>query len=138
MNPITLSPAPVHPLMPKDKVAEVWIGLQSIKSRIREYEQDVKNGLMEWLKENGGKLFIGDKMLVVGPKKMTKCRNVRALLELLITRYAVEDLAGLLASDAFKHGGAKKVLTPEEWDQNFEVTVGEEVEVKEIDTRYLP
>jgi hypothetical protein len=136
MSNIELIPAPIHPLMKQEQAAEVWMKLQAIKQRVREYEQDVKAGLIEWLNEQGRPLFIGDKMLVVGPTKTTKLRDARALLDLLVSRYGVEDIAGLLAAGAFKPGAAKRVLTQEEWDRHFEVVEGETLEVKEIDTRY--
>ncbi len=102
--------------------------------------------LLPWLQANGP-LTLGTIRYYAGTTKVTKCRDVAKALEALMDA-AHGDWAlicSCLSSNALKHGAAHKVLTPEEWDQHWQI---EEVpdlkegkpitKVQRVDTKFLP
>ncbi len=84
---------------------------------------------------------------IVTVDKTTKCDNVPMAVEAILNAVGGDftKFCGVLSSNALKHGAAKKILAPEDYEKLFKVTVKDSLEEKgepkkklaKIDERFL-
>lgn len=108
--------------------------LSMMRVLLKQARQDVKiveDAVMEWMTVTGTKDLQASEGVryYVGTKKKTKCLDLNATLEAIITIAGgdIETVAEALSSNAIKPGHAKKVLG-DAWLDHFEVT--EELDLK--------
>ena len=75
-------------------------------------EYPLGDAFMEIIKENGGSINCGDSRYYIGEKKKIKPKDNWSVMEALLehTEGDAEQIAGCLASSAWKQGGFKTLL----------------------------
>jgi hypothetical protein len=140
-----LDTAEIQREMSVEQIAAVWNRLDTMKAAIRQAQDRIEQGMIEWIQQHGP-VVIGDVRFYVGPKKATRCTDIAGALNALLVAVAgdVDQLVHVLAAQPFKHGAARDVLAGE-FDLYFETT--EQPDLKEgkpakqlqrVDTRFLP
>ena len=134
LSPTTML-APLHAavlaLSPQEQGAallSVRNAVSVTKQRLREIDDLLTEQLLAWMGQNGDLVVSEDVRLYPGTKKTTRCNDVRACLEALIdaSHGELDQVAGCLASSAWKHGACRIVLD-EKWDRHFTETVEADV-----------
>ncbi len=102
----------------------------------------IDDALLAHLIATRSEVVIGEKRIYAGNRKVTKCRDNARLLDHLLALTSVDEIAALLASDAFKPGAARDVLG-DAWDGHFTVEIRPELHegkpkkrLIETDTRF--
>lgn len=121
LEPLETAIARIEPTTPIDDVAYALNRLDSYMQFGRELKQRLEEAVIDWIQANGD-LVIGDVRYYVGVRKTTKCIDVAAAVDALLAASGgdMQAFVACLASDALKHGAAKKVLG-EQWDRYFKV-----------------
>ena len=84
-------------------------------------------------------ITVGTTLIYLGKTRKVVCKDVQATVERLLTEVGGDlgALVNCLASDPVKQGGFKQIVGDEEWAKYFDVIVGDKVELKQVDTRFL-
>lgn len=85
-----------------------------------------------------GPFEVGDIRYTVGNRKQVKCKNTGEAARTILETFGPDELANCLASDALKHGAASRLLPPDEFDRLFETTYTDKLELKALNTKFLP
>ncbi len=126
-----------------EKIRDIRQAIDLAKQQVKRLEDMWDSAMLEHV-QAVGPVVIGDIRYYAGTKKVTKCRDVKATLELFLAVSDIDTLAACLSSNAFKHGAAKDAFTPDQWDECF--IVEEQAELKEgkpvkslqsINTRFI-
>jgi hypothetical protein len=106
-----------------DAVAGMLDRLKVVQEFAARFKQIVHAVAIAWIEHNGH-LVIGDVRHYVGDNRTTKCPAPSKTLDALLTATGgdMEKVAGLLASDPFKHGACREYLGGQ-WDDHFIVEV---------------
>lgn len=120
--------------------AEQYMRVLAVRRLADEVKDAFDEQMLPWLKANGGSLTIADQKLFAGVAKTEKVRDLKAACV-----SALDALGGdwdafveLLSSDALKPGAAEAALGEEWRREHFEVKRKDKVEVRTVNTRYLP
>lgn len=131
----------INPDTSVEVIADVLNRLQVIKERTREAEALIEQRLVERIRE-AGPFVVGTIRYYVGVKRTTKCIDVPATLDALLTVTGGDwgAMAQLLAAQPVKHGAAKGVLDEATYDRLFKVDEADELregKLQKADTRFL-
>lgn len=120
--------------------AEAYMRVLSVERQAKEIRALFEEQMLPWLALHENELTVGDTKLYAGVGKSEKVRDLKAACV-----SALDALGGdwdafveLLSSNALKPGAAEAVLGEEWRREHFEVKRKEKVEVRTINTRYLP
>jgi hypothetical protein len=111
---------PITPTSSIEQIADNLGKLKALAERARELKRQFDEQLLEYIEANGD-VTIGEVRYYAGYEKETKCVNVPGALTSLMIHAGgdVEVFCGALAANAIKHGAAKKILPPDEYDLYF-------------------
>jgi hypothetical protein len=112
--------------------------LAGLKQMVAEYSALAAEASIEFVRKHGP-VETETERYYLGRTKTTKCKDVPAALDAAFTATGgdMDAVAGLLASQPLKHGACRSVLG-ERWDEFFETTESDKVEIKRVDPRMLP
>jgi hypothetical protein len=101
----------IGPGVAVDDIALALDRISAIKARVKELESDLKERMLDKIREDGP-MVIGSVKYWAGVEKTTKCRSVPAAIEcaLEVSGGDMERLAGVLSSNAVKHGAFRALL----------------------------
>lgn len=101
------------PAVPAEVVAEAIGKVDALMRFARELRANCDRVVLEWVLLNGP-LTVGDVKYYAGFRKVTKCQDNAAAVELLLTETGgdVQQLAACIASDGLKPGACREVLGP--------------------------
>lgn len=127
----------VNDTMTSDQVLEIRERVLFAKAKLKELEQTLEEGLIEWMRANGDLVISDDKRLYIGQDKRTRCNDPAATLEALLTATGGDfgAVCDCLSSGAWKHGACRKPLG-DAWDEHFTTETVDRVKVKEADKRF--
>lgn len=79
----------------------------------------------EWIAQNGDLRVNDDIAFTLGHQKIVKCRDVRLTLHTVLNAVGgdIDATAALLATDSWKHGACRGVLTVADFERCFDVLV---------------
>lgn len=134
--------------MSMDAVLEAHNALDFLSTRIREMRKSMDARLIEWIEANGPITF-GTRRMYVGTKKDTKVVELAPAVEALMNDCGgdFEMFCRCLSVNAIKHGAAKTVMKPENFNKHFqtitktELREGVETPAKqlvEVDEAFMP
>jgi hypothetical protein len=106
-----------------DQVLAVWDKAQFFARETKRIKDLVEAEVLRWVQAHG-ELNCGNGVrYYAGIDKTTKCQNVPAAVEALMTACEGDftRFCDTLASNAIKHSAAKKILAPEVYDGLFKV-----------------
>jgi hypothetical protein len=130
----------IQPDSPSDQVADLYQQTENAK-RLLAHIIEVRNEcLLEWLAANGNELPMGDTKLYAGKRTDEKLRDLHAALDsaLRLSGGDVEVIEGLLSANALKPGACAAAFGDEWRAEHFEKRTSPKVEVKKLDTKFLP
>lgn len=129
-EPIEIFLARMTPETPTDVLLQVGDKLQRLSELLRELKQLHEAKMIERI-ERDGPIVAGDIRWYVGAKKMTRCSDVPATVEALLTATGgdLTRFSEHLSSGAVKYGAARQTLPADEYGRLFVTT--EEPELKE-------
>lgn len=130
-------PTTIHEASTKEQVIETIDQIDCMMAHAKEVKAAFQASLLEWIQANDSFEF-GGKKYFVGKKKKTKCKDVSRCIEEILEALGgdFDEFVKLLSSQPIKHGAAKEVLGAD-WDNHFEVTTEDKLEVKSIPTNLL-
>src|SRR5687767_12709349 len=125
-KPLELAIADIDETASVEHIARTLDRLEAYLAYGRELKAKLEENLTQYVEANagGGEIAIGTVRYWLGFPKVTKCLNVRGCAEALLASSGGDwdEFANCLASDAIKHGAAKKILG-DRWDEFFAVEV---------------
>ncbi len=132
-----LIPPTIHEALTQEQVITIMDQMACMAASIKEVQASHNAALLEWIQANGSFEF-GGKTYIAGKKKSTRCTNDAACLEAIMeaTGGDWEAFKAALKSQPVKPGAAKGLLG-DDWDNHFEVTTEDKLEVKAIPTNLL-
>jgi len=131
--------------MSPDQVAQTWSTLLALEKRMREVKNSMRDQMIEWIDANG-ELLIGDVRYYVGTVTKNRCNDITRTLEQVMNSAggSMEDVAGTLSSNAFKHGATRNLVGDAKFHELFTVEQVPDLktgkprrELKSADTRFL-
>lgn len=124
-------------------VADAIVTLDGLAARIKELQADAKAAMLERIRESGP-FRIGEYEYRLAKPRKVKCRDVAEATKVLLeaTGGDLDKLNSCLAAGAWKHGQVARVLSEcgaagETWDNLFEVSYGEELEVEKVNLAFV-
>lgn len=123
---------------PTEMLLEAGDRIAVLKQLVKDVERLWEQKMIERI-EATGPIQDGDWLYRVGNPSVTKCNDVPATLEAILTHVDGDftRLCEHLASGAIKHGSAKQTLAPEEFERLFTVTRESELQKDEATPRRL-
>lgn len=130
INAIIADVAGLSPDAPVEQVLDVRGRIEAATQRLREVKGMIDDAMMQWIEANGD-ITYGDIRYYVGVSRDKKCRDNAKAADAILTATGgdFEAFAQTLSSNAFKPGACGHVLSPEAFDECFEV-----IEQKDIKT----
>ena len=123
------------PEMTPDEILERRSAVLRAVALVKEEAAAFDAAMIEWMNEHRVvSLEMGDKIVTVTRPKKTRCLSSRKAASAVFSASGgdVEALLSCLGANAIKPGAARTILSPDVWDENFEVTVDEKLKIAEI------
>lgn len=121
-----------------DDLLMLYMKLDGVIKRARDAKAQLESFMVGWMPAHCPEARIGDELFCVGKRKTEKDRNVGATIRAILEAVGGDEqaLMDCLSVNAVKAGAAKKVLG-DRFDDFFETTYGDKLEVKRINTKFI-
>ena len=133
--------------MTNDEALAMYDRVLFYAKEMKRVKEQAETQVVEWIKKNGDLIVSPTVRYYVGAEKVTKCTNVPAAMEAILTVCEGDftKFCGVLSSNAIKHGAASKLLPPKVYEQYFRVEIKEDLReggaaktLKRIDETWMP
>lgn len=120
---------PVQVDEPPERFLEILGRIQVLREALEEVRGVVEQAAVEWIRSNG-ELHDGTKRYYIGTTKRTRCKDRGATLQAVMDAAGgdMELVVSTLASDAFKHGACRQILSDEAYSSLFTTSEVEKLE----------
>ncbi len=116
--------ARIDPGTPMESVVVARDMLKTLMDRLKEMKREADEATVAWIEVNGP-IEVGEmRTIAVNYEKDTTCIDVAGAVEAIVaTDGGFPALCGCLSTGAMKHGAAKKVLSPAEYERLFKTRI---------------
>ena len=124
--------------MPREEFLAIVNAATALKKRATEIVKLLNEVAVPYL-DHTGPIESGDLVYKNSKTKKVKCRDQRALFEVLLdaTGGNVDAICELFAADAIKQGATRTLIGDEAFEQHFETTWSEKVTFKTINQNFI-
>lgn len=107
----------------KARLLEAMNFVDALKEVTRSLSERLEAAAIAWIEQNG-EIESGEIRYYVGPNKTTKCLDLKATVEAVLTATGgdTDAFVRTLSTSAFKHGACREVLPPEDYAALFKTT----------------